>query len=88
MEGGDGVLSLPNQVDVILRQLASVNATAGALGELQQLFLAKVSAYGGGSGYAHEEMRTWSAYQAGWQHRFVRIYNMGDDGVQVLRRAD
>jgi hypothetical protein len=58
--------------------------------ELRALFLDKVSNYGNpaGRGYQHDEMRSWSAYQDRWHHGFLRIYDMGDIAVQVLRRDD
>jgi hypothetical protein len=82
-------LSLPTQVDAILQKLASPNNQANNSGELQTLFLAKVASYGAtGRGYEHEEMRNWSAYQTRWQHGFLRIYDMNDSAIQVLRRSD
>ena len=82
-------LTLPNQVDAILRKLAPTAAQESE-SELQSLFLSKVASYGSGTGrgYEHKEMRNWSAYQGSWTHGFVRIYDMADSGVQVLRRAD
>ena len=84
----DGI-SLPVQVDSILRLLGPTTTLAGR-NEAQLLFLDKVANYGAtaGKGYIHDEMHNWSAYQTAWQHRFLRIYDMADDGVQVLRRAD
>ncbi len=82
-------LSLPEQVDVILQKLTPPGNQENT-GELQTLFLAKVASYGSavGRGYEHEEMRDWSAYQTRWQHGFLRIYDMNDSSVQVLRRDD
>lgn len=82
-------ITLPDQVEAILKRLGG-NSESAPCTELQKLFLAKVSSYGGvpGHGYIHDEMRTWSAYQSSWQHGFLRIYDMNDDAVQVLRRSD
>ncbi len=83
---GDGVgaasISLSNQVDAILRRLPEQIDT-----DLRSVFLDKVSQYGEAlRGYHHGEMKTWRAYQCAWEHRFVRIYDMNDDAVLVLRR--
>lgn len=82
-------LSLPAQVDAVLLRLDSA-AEQGGNRDLSALLLEKVSRYGSpsGRGYEHEEMRRWSAYQGRWQQGFVRIYDMGDDAIQVLRRDD
>lgn len=81
--------SLPGTVDSILSKLAN-SQSSDELGELQTLFLEKVSRYGGGvgRGYEHQEMKNWSAYQGRWQHSFTRIYDMTDTSIKVLRRAD
>lgn len=81
--------SLPSQVDSILQKLAQPYATSG-LGELQILFLEKVSSYGasGGRGYVHQEMKHWGAYSTRWSHRFLRIYDLSDPEINVLRRED
>lgn len=81
--------SLPESVDSILSSLASAGQS-GEMGELQVLFLEKVSRYGSGKerGYEHQEMKQWSAYQGRWQHSFLRIYDMADSAIKVLRRHD
>lgn len=81
--------SLPSQVDSILRKLAQPNV-AGGQGELQVLFLEKVSSYGtsGGRGYVHDEMKHWGAYSTRWAHSFLRIYDLADPEINVLRRED
>jgi hypothetical protein len=82
-------LSLPSQVDAILQKLAPPNSKDDSSGELQTLFLEKVASYGAtGRGYEHEDMRSWSAYQTRWQHGFLRIYDMNDSAIQVLRRSN
>jgi hypothetical protein len=80
-------MTLPTQVDRLLQKLSSGE---GEPTELQALLLAKIASYGGtpGAGYDHNTMRGWSAYQVGWQHTFVRVYDMGDAAVQTLRRQD
>lgn len=82
-------ISLPNQVEAVLKRLDGVS-TKDSRSELQLLFLAKVSSYGSISdhGYIHDEMQTWSAYQSKWQHGFLRVYDMNDEAIQVLRRSD
>lgn len=82
-------ISLADQVETILQKLA-VPGRSEERGELQQQFLGKVSMYGGeaGHGYDHDEMRDWSAYIRRWEHRFLRIYNMTDPAIQVLRKGD
>ena len=81
--------SLPSQVDSILRKLAQPEA-GGGQGELQTLFLEKVFSYGnsGGRGYDHQKMRHWGAYANRWTHRFLRIYDLADPDINVLRRED
>ena len=82
-------LTLPAQVDAILQRLRAPDGDSRG-GELQGLFLAKVASYGSevGRGYEHEEMHGWSSYQSRWQHGFLRIYDMTDRNVLVLRRQD
>ena len=82
-------ISLPEQVDVLLKRLGGV-ATPEGRNELQNLLLEKVSRYGSiaGHGYVHDEMKNWTAYKSIWQHGFLRVYDMNDDAVQVLRRRD
>lgn len=82
-------ISLPEQVDVILKMLGEVT-TPETRNELQNLLLAKISSYGSsaGYGYVHDEMNSWIAYKARWQHGFLRVYDMNDDAVQVVRRSD
>ena len=82
-------ISLPSQVDTILEKLAS-ESNSGQRSDIEHLFLAKVASYGtlAGEGYVHDEMKNWSAYQSRWQHGFLRIYDMNDDAIQVLRRRD
>lgn len=81
-------ISLVDQVETVLQKLAVPGLEQR--GELQQQFLSKVSMYGGeaGHGYEHDEMRDWSAYQQRWEHSFLRIYNMTDPAIRVLRRDD
>jgi hypothetical protein len=88
--GGSGeAVSVPTQVDAVL-QLLGPHLEAGRRNEIQELFLAKVQGYGSGSraGYDHDEMRSWAAYETPWVRRFERVYDMNDDEVEVLRRAD
>lgn len=82
-------LSLPNQVEKILQKLSS-SPDNNIRNNLQELFLAKVSAYGNvhGLGYCHDEMHHWAAYSGQWQHGFTRIYDMNDESIQVVRRRD
>jgi len=82
-------ISLPQQVNLILNQLGEIN-NKEQRNSLQNLFLDKVKSYGNveGQGYVHDEMQNWAVYKSIWQHGFLRIYDMGDDAVQVLRRSD
>jgi hypothetical protein len=86
---GSEALTLPRVVEEILSKLAA-GASGAEASELQALFLAKVAQYGSdpGHGYDHGEMQGWSSYQSAWQHGFVRIYDMCDPAIDVLRRAD
>lgn len=82
-------ISLPSQVEIILQKLAPTS-NIHHRSDIEELFLAKVASYGslGGLGYVHDEMKHWSAYQAQWQQGFLRVYDMSDDAIQVLRRRD
>ncbi|NMM12963.1 MAG: PD-(D/E)XK motif protein [Rhodoferax sp.] len=82
-------ITLPSQVEVILKWLGC-NPASTERSELQSLFLSKLSCYGSdaGHGYIHDEMQTWSQYQSSWQHGFIRVYDMNDEAVQILRRSD
>ena len=82
-------ISLPDQVNVVIKQLGGPTAKENR-NALQNLFLSKVESYGtvAGHGYVHDEMQNWAAYRSGWQHGFLRAYDMSDDAVQVLRRSD
>ena len=81
--------SLPDLVESILERLTDPTQK-GEGKELQAVFLDKVSRYGNmqGRGYVHQEMKDWSAYQGRWQLSFLRIYDMADPAVKVLRRGD
>jgi hypothetical protein len=85
----ESALSLPTQVEAILSKLRA-SGRKDQPAELDSLFLNRVACYGSGAGghYAHEEMRNWSTYRTPWSHGFVRIYDMSDMAVQVLRRDD
>lgn len=82
-------LTLPGQVDRLLKRMTG-SESDNVRSELQVLFLEKLRMYGASTsaGYDHDAMRTWAAYQTRWQHTFVRIYDMTDPAVQVLRRTD
>lgn len=82
-------ISLPSIVNEILEKLGSTSID-DQRNELQNLFLNKVSNYGTltGHGYVHNEMHKWPIYQNNWQHGFLRIYDMNDEAVQILKRRD
>lgn len=84
-----GGMSVATQVDAILEKLADPRHL-DQRGELQLQFLGKVAMYGGdsGHGYDHDEMRDWPAYRQRWEQLFLRIYDMADPAIQVLRRED
>lgn len=81
--------NLPELVESILQRLNS-SASNAQRSDLQALFLHKVSQYGGsgGHGYEHDEMKTWAVYQGRWQQGFLRVYDMSDAAISVLRRSD
>lgn len=82
-------LSLPLQVDAVLSLLATKDSPDDTH-TLQSEFLDKVASYGGtiDRTYRHAEMHSWAVYQDAWQHRFLRIYDMTDPNIGVLRHAD
>lgn len=82
-------ISLPTQVDAILKKLANLSNNTER-NDNECLFLAKVASYGNVSeqGYVHDEMKNHAAYKSHWQHGFLRIYDMNDEAIQVLRRKD
>ncbi len=81
--------SLPSLVDSILQKLVQPEVPSGQ-GQLQLLFLEKVAAYGasGGRGYVHQEMMHWEAYSSRWAHRFLRIYDLTDPAISIVRREE
>ncbi|WP_431050493.1 PD-(D/E)XK motif protein [Roseateles sp. L2-2] len=81
-----GGRSLPQIVANIVERLKSL----GASGSLKDEFLLRVSKYGSesGQGYIHEEMKDWDAYAGRLSRTFLRIYDMCDPGIRVLRFED
>jgi hypothetical protein len=79
-------ITLPRTVDDTLLILGPSTAPE-ARTELQALLLVRVQSYLEG-GYDHDVMRGWPAYQSRYSLAFMRIYDMGDPNVDVMRLAD
>ena len=79
-------ISLPRSVDDVLLLLGS-STNPNARTELQSLLLIRVHSYLA-AGYDHDTMRAWPAYQNKYSLAFMRIYDMVDPNVNVLRLAD
>ena len=79
-------ISLPRSVDESLAQLGP-NTSPTQRNGLQTLLLERLRAYGG-SEYEHDSMRSWPAYSARYSLAFMRLYDLQDPNVHVLRRAD
>lgn len=79
--------TLPSLVGDILAMLAPAGEVQP--GSMQTAFLTQVEAYGSqnGTGYAHETMRDWSAYNTRYTHSFApRLYRTADPAMLLLRR--
>lgn len=79
-------ITLPRSVDESLALLGPSTDPAHR-NDLQILYLERLRSYGGG-GYDHDTMRTWPAYAAKYSLAFIRIYDMQDPNIRVLRRLD
>ena len=88
-ENSESGISLAIQVETILGIL-NQEGDAMRVNPIQSLFLQKLANYGGvaNGGYIHDEMKNWLIYQSRWHYSFLRIYDMCDDAIQVLRRSD
>lgn len=81
-------VSLPSVVDSVLALLGPSDPQSR--NDIQRLFLARIESYGPSirrDGYAHDQMRAWTAYASTYSIRFKRLYDMNDESVDVLRRA-
>ena len=82
LEAGTGGTSLPELVDSILAM------TPGQ--EAQEDLLARIKQYGGDItiGYDHRRDSSKGRYAGRFQFRFERLYDMADDRIELLTRAD
>jgi hypothetical protein len=86
-EDAAGSLTLPSIIDALLLKLGD-STTPGLRNEIQEILIERIRQYGGGSlGYDHDSMSNWPAYSVPFRQRFGRAYDMNDDAVLVLRRA-
>lgn len=78
-------VSIPSLVNSLLDRLS----TAGTEGAIMN-FLTHVSVYGSesGIGYEHSTMAKDAPFTTQFAVTFIRGYDMGDPGVEVLRRED
>lgn len=82
-----GSFTLPSIVDDLLLKLGE-SLIPDSRNEIQEVLLDRVRQYGGSSlGYDHDVMSSWPAYLIPFRQRFGRVYDMNDDAVLVLRRA-
>jgi hypothetical protein len=79
-------ITLPRSVDESLAFLGP-STDPDHRNDLQTLYLERLRSYGGG-GYDHDAMRNWPAYAAKYSLAFMRIYDMQDTNIRVLRRLD
>jgi len=79
--------SLPQLVNSISERIEQL---CGAGAPLAKDLIERISKYGAaeGLGYIHHEMRDWSAYSTAYSKTFLRIYDMSDPLVKVLRFDD
>lgn len=86
-EDAAGSFTLPSVVDELLLKLGD-STEPDLRNETQEILIDRVRQYGGSSlGYDHDSMSTWPAYSIPFRQRFGRAYDMNDDAVLVLRRA-
>lgn len=86
-EDTGGSFTLPSIVDELLLKLGE-SAEPELRNDTQEILLDRVRRYGGSPlGYDHDSMSTWPAYSMPFRQRFGRAYDMNDDAVLVLRRA-
>lgn len=77
--------TVPGLVDRVFERLVEVGRP-----DVADVFLARVREYGSraGFGYDHRTMRHDPAFMRSFAITFVRAYDMSDEGIAVLRRAD
>jgi hypothetical protein len=84
-EDPSATVSLPASVDDALRFLGP-SSNPDRRTEAQQMLLSRIAEYGNGPlGYDHDVMRSWPAYSITFRQGFIRVYDMNDEGVHVLR---
>lgn len=81
----DNSFTVPMLVDRVVGRLHDVGRDDAA-----EVFLARVREYGSGSGfgYDHRTMPHDASFARAFDTTFVRAYDMTDENVSVLRRAD
>lgn len=86
-EDAAGVLTVPGMVDRLLEMLRDPD-DADKQTESQHLLLDRIAHYGGGLAvYDHCRMKSWPAFQAGYRQHFMRIYDLNDPEIAVIRRG-
>lgn len=82
-----GPLSIASLADQIIQLLHSTVDSA----EAEKKFLERLALYGpeGFQGYKHPEMRDQESYAQSFTTTFMpRVYNMADENIRIVRRAD
>lgn len=79
--------TLPDLVSSIIERIEQLS---GVGAPMVHDLLDRISRYGAteGLGYVHSEMKDWSAYSMAYSKTFLRIYDMGDPLIKVLRFED
>jgi hypothetical protein len=87
LDRSDTDVSLAGMVEKLLLRLQDID---GGSGEMRQLLLARIGQYGGldEGGYNHKFMATVEPYTIAWEPYQLRLYDMNDRAVEVLRLAD
>jgi len=86
-EDAAGSFTLPTVINELLLKLGD-STKPGLRNEIQEILIERVRQYGNSSlGYDHDSMSHWPAYSVPFRQRFGRAYDMNDDAVRVLRRA-
>src|SRR5690606_4811799 len=82
-------ITLPGVVEEILLRLGH-SLEQDERNSRQAEFLRRLNEYGSvsGSGYNHDRMFEWPAYNIRFAHSFMRAYDMNDAAIDVLRRSD
>jgi len=86
----DNTWTLPSLVEGVMQRAHDLALPAGESDELILQFLRNVHAYGAseGEGYNHDEMKHRVVFGQRWRTAFVRMYDMTDPVITVLRSTD